>query len=255
MHKIALALSGGGSRCIAQLGVIHYLQERDVKISAISGSSGGAIIAGLYASGMSAMEILEALKGINFKSYLKYNITHGTIYSVNSAIKEFQEIFGKKDIGSFDIPFYCCVVDYESGEVEYKKEGDLVTLMLASSALVPVFAPIEYEGKEYVDGGFCDGMPVYPLKDISDFVISINVNPFFKTAKNSFLSHLTRGMFIMLTNNINMGKSMSDMHLEIEKMGRYSIFDLKNFDLFFEIGYKSAKKYERELDELLYTKD
>jgi len=253
MPKIALALSGGGSRCISQLGAIKYFEELGITISAISGASGGAIIAGLYASGLGVENILETLKDIDFKKHLKYNLTNGTLYKYDSAIVKFQEIFSKVDISKLDIPFYCCVVDYESGKVEYRDSGDLVTMMLASSALVPYFAPVAYNGKLYVDGGFCDNLPVIPLKDISDKVIAINVNPFFTSVKNSFLSHLSRSMFIMLNHNINVGKDKADLYFEIEEMGRYSIFDLKNFDYFFETGYEKAKKYERELNELLYT--
>ncbi len=253
MPKIALALSGGGSRCIAELGAIKYFEEIGVKISSISGSSGGAIIAGLYATGLGVENIFKTLKDIDFKAHLKYNLNNGTLYKYDSAIVEFQKIFFKVDIKDLDIPFYCCVVDYESGEVLYKNSGDLVTMMLASSALVPYFAPVSYEGKVYVDGGFCDNLPVAPLKEISDKVIAINVNPFFKTVKNSFLSYLSRSMFIMLNHNINMGKNSADLYFEIEEMGRYSIFDLKNFDYFFEVGYNEAKKHERELNELLHT--
>ncbi len=253
MPKIGLALSGGGSRCIAQLGAMHYFEEKGLKISEISGASGGAIVAGLYASGLNAYEVFSKLKEINFKSHLKYNINNGSLHHLESAISNFQDIFGKRDIKDLELPFYCTVVDYKSGEVEYKTEGDLVTLMLASSALVPFFAPIHYQGHVYIDGGFCDNLPSHPLKQTCDYVIGINVNPFFPNIKNSFKAHISRSMFIMLNHNVKAGKKECDLFIEIEEMGRYSIFDLKNFELFFELGYNEGKIYEREIDELLYT--
>ena len=251
MSKIGLALSGGGSRCIAQLGAMHYFEEKGLKISEISGSSGGAIVAGLYAKGMSAKDIFSTLKEVNFKSHLKYNIKNGSLYHLESAISNFQNIFGVMDIQDLEIPFYCTVVDYKSGEVEYKTEGDLVTLMLASSALVPFFAPVEYHGDVYIDGGFCDNLPSHPLQQTCDYAIGINVNPFFSNIKNSFKAHISRSMFIMLNHNVKAGRKECDLFMEIEEMGRYSIFDLKNFELFFDLGYNEAKKYERELEELL----
>ena len=253
MPKIGLALSGGGSRCIAQLGAMHYFEEKGLKISEISGSSGGAIVAGLYATGLSAYEVFEKLKDINFKSHLKYNFTNGSLHHLESAISNFQEMFGVMDIKDLEIPFYCTVVDYKSGEVVYKTKGDLVTMILASSALVPFFAPIEYEGDIYIDGGFCDNLPAYPLKKSCEYIIGINVNPMFAKIKNSFKAHIERSMFIMLNHNIKAGKKECDLFMEIKEMGRYSIFDVKNFELFFELGYNECKYYERELDELLHT--
>jgi len=251
MAKIALALSGGGSRCFAQLGVMSYFEEKGLKFSAISGSSAGSIIAGLYASGMSVEDIYLALKDIDYKSYLKYNIKNGSLYHLNDAIKKFQQIFGVKNIKDFKVPYYCCVTNYVTGEVEYLSEGDMVTLMTASSSLVPLFAPIEYNDKIYIDGGYCDNLPTKPLTKHSDYIIGINVNPISNYINYSFKSHLSRSMFIMLNHNIKYGKKECNLFIEIKKVGRYSIFDLKNFELFFDFGYNEAKKYDSEIERLL----
>ncbi len=254
MKKIALALSGGGSRCISQLGVIKYLEELDFKIEAVSGSSGGAIVGGLYASGMSVDEIFTTLKSINFKSHLKYNFKNGSIYHLKDAISYFQDVFGTIDIKDFKIPFYCSVTNYESGEIEYKTDGDLVTLMMSSSALIPIFAPIKYKNKIYIDGGFCDNLPALPLKELGLDIVGINVNPVSKNIKYSFISHIKRSMLIMLDTNVKIGKKECDLFIEIKEMGKYSMFDLKNFELFFELGYNEAKK-NRENFESIYTKN
>jgi NTE family protein len=250
MPKIGLTLSGGGSRCISQLGFIKYLEEQCIEISAISGASGGAIIGGLYATGKSIDEIFSTLKRTDFKSHLKYNINKGTLYSFQRAIPYFQKQFGHIDIKDLEVPFFCAVTDYENGEIVYKTEGDLVTYMLASSALVPIFSPIKHEGKIYVDGGICDNLPTLPLTKVCDKIIAINVNPISKNIKYSFKGHLQRSMFMMLNANVENSKKMSDLFVEITQMGRYSIFDLENFDLFFEIGYNEAKRYDREIEEL-----
>ena len=251
MAKIGLALSGGGSRCFAQLGAMAYFEEKGIKVSAISGSSAGSIIAGLYASGMSVEDIYLKLKEIDYKSHLRYNIKNGSLYHLKEAIYNFQQIFGVKDIEDFKIPYYCCVTNYENGEVEYLNRGEMVTLMTASCSLVPLFAPIEYGDKIYIDGGYCDNLPTKPLAQICDHIIGINVNPISNYINYSFKSHLARSMFIMLNHNIKFGKKECDLFIEIKEMGRYSIFDLKNFELFFDFGYNEAKKYDSEIERLL----
>jgi len=230
---------------------MHYFEEKGLKISEISGASGGSIVAGLYASGLNAYEVFLKLKEINFKSHLKYNIKNGSLHHLESAYSDFQDIFGKQDIKDLQMPFYCTVVDYESGEVEYKTEGDLVTMMMASSALVPFFAPVEYEGRTYIDGGFCDNLPTKPLTKNSDYIMSINVNPFFTNFKNSFKAHISRSMFIMLNHNVKAGRKECDLFIEVKELGRYSIFDLKNFELLVDLGYNEAKKYDEEIERLI----
>ncbi len=251
MSKIGVVLSGGGSRCISQLGFLKYLEELDVEISAISGASGGAIAAGLYATGLSADEVFFYLKEIDFKAHLKLNITKGTLYSFEKEIDHFHKIFGKVDINESKILFFCAITDYESGKIVYKSEGDLVTMMLSSCALVPIFAPIKVDGKVYADGGICDNLPALPLMDVCDKIIAINVNPISSHIRYSFKGHFQRAMFLMLNANVEVSKKMCDLFVEIEQMGYYSIFDLKNFDLFYEIGYNEAKKYKNEIERLL----
>lgn len=251
MPKIGLALSGGGSRCIAQLGAMKYFEEMGIEISAISGSSGGAIIAGLYAKGLSIEEIFSTLESMHFKSHLKFSLKDGAIYHLRDAIQDFHAQLGVVDIKALNIPFYCTVVNYENGQEEYLNQGDMVSLMMASSALVPVFAPVKIGEKVYVDGGFCDNLPSHPLKPICDKVIGINVNPVPKSMKFSFIGHLKRSMMIMLHTNIRAGQKECDLFMEIEEMGRYSIFDLKNFALFYDLGYNEAKKYRDAIERLL----
>jgi NTE family protein len=113
------------------------------------------------------------------------------------------------------------------------------------------FAPIEYGDKIYIDGGYCDNLPTKPLAQICDHIIGINVNPISNNVNYSFKSHLARSMFIMLNHNIKFGKKECDLFIEIKEMGRYSIFDLKNFELFFDFGYNDAKKYDSEIERLL----
>lgn len=250
MANIGLTLSGGGARCIAQLGAIAYMEEQGFSFSALSGASGGAIVAGLYAQQKSPSEILSILESIDFKKHFSYNLKYGTLYHLENGLSYFYNRFGKIDIRDLPIPFYCAVTNYESGKVEYKNEGDLVMMMIASSALVPFFAPVEYEGTPYIDGGFCDNLPTKPLLEKCEKIIAINVNPIPKTIRDSFSSHIKRSLFIMLNNNVNYGKVHCDLFVEIAQMGQYSIFDQKNFGLFFEIGYKEMQKQQANLERI-----
>ena len=249
MAKIGLALSGGGSRCAAQLGVIAFLEEKGIRFDAVSGSSGGAIVGALYASGKRPHEILTLLQRTDFKSFLRYHLHKGSLYSVVGAERYLREEVGLRSFSKLPLRFYCTVVNFRTGFAEYHKDGDLARLVLASSALTPVFAPVEYNGEVYIDGGFYDNLPAAPLAQVCDKIVGINVNPMFASLPKSFKQRLYKSLFIMLNANIREGKRLCDLFIEPEEMSRYSIFDTKDFARFFDIGYEKARRMEHIIDE------
>jgi NTE family protein len=251
MSKIGIALSGGGSRCVAQLGAIKFLEEKGLHFSAVSGSSGGAIAGALYASGRSPDEILALLKEIDFKSFLKYYLHKGSLYKIIGAEEYLRDEIGLKDFETLQIPFYCTVVNFKTGLAEYKNSGDLAKLILASCALTPVFAPVEYAGETYIDGGFYDNLPAAALGSVSEKIVGINVNPMFESLPKGFKKRLMKSLFIMLNANVREGKRLCNLYIEPHDMSRYSIFDIKNFDIFYEIGYREAQRHEKEIDRFL----
>ncbi len=251
MKKVGIALSGGGSRCIAQLGAIKFLEEKGLRFSAVSGSSGGAIAGALYAGGRSTEEILSLLKEVDFKSFLKYHLHKGSLYTIVGAEAYLRDVLGLDDFKDLKIPFFCTVVNFRTGTAEYKSHGDLAKLILASSALTPIFAPVEYRGETYIDGGFYDNLPAAALVEACDRIVGINVNPMFESLPKGFKERLTKALFIMLNANIREGRRLCDLYIEPKDMSRYSIFDMENFDMFYEIGYREARSHEREIERFL----
>ncbi|MMZ64909.1 Patatin-like phospholipase [compost metagenome] len=147
-------------------------------------------------------------------------------------------------------PFFCTVVNFRTGFAEYRNSGDLAKLIVASAALTPIFAPVAYEETLYIDGGFYDNLPAYPLHAVSEKIVGINVNPMFESMPKSFKERLYKSLFIMLNANIREGKRLCDLFIEPKEMSRYSIFDTKQFDLFYEIGYQSAHAGREEIERL-----
>ncbi len=249
--RTGVALSGGGARCVAQLGVLAFLEEKGVRADAVSGSSGGAIAAALYAGGRSPRQILNLLKEIDFKSFLKYHLHRGSLYTIVGAHRFLHDELGLRDFASLKIPFFCTVVNFRTGVAEYKSEGDLARLVLASSALTPIFAPVEVEGELYIDGGFYDNLPAAPLQNSCDRIIGINVNPMFESVPRSFKSRLYKSLFIMLNANIREGRRICDLYIEPPELSKYSIFNTREFDTFFAMGYEEAKANEAAIDHFL----
>jgi len=163
--KIALSFSGGGVRAAAHIGVVKFLEEQGVEISAVSGSSAGAMVALMLASGKSSGDIYRFLKDIETLDLFKMSQNPG-LFSLDNLGEKLQEEVGITTYDETKIPLYTCVTDINTGESLYLHSGDLVANTIASSSLTPTYEAKEIAGKFYVDGGFSDNLPVRPLKEL-----------------------------------------------------------------------------------------
>jgi len=238
--KKALILSGGGARCVAQLGYVSYLKEMGIEFDLFSGSSGGALVAAFLAKGYDPFETYQIIKKINFKKLIKFNFKRNSLFHLKKAVLFLEDEYGLKSFDDLEKKLFVCVTDYESYETLYINSGQLAHCLMASCSLIPLFEPYMIEDRLFIDGGFSDNLPVTPCLK-SDFTLCINVNPPLRL-KNSFFANFYRAAFILLNSNIKYSKDKSDKFVEIQECGEFSIFDTKNFDRIYKAGLQKAKK-------------
>jgi len=209
--RVGLVLSGGGARGAAHVGVLKVLDEMRVPIDAIAGTSMGAVVGGLYASGMPVADIEKLLRSVNWEDALKDRPPREELgfrrkqddreFLVRYALGVTKEGFvlprglvqGQKleqvlrgaslpvaGIQNFDrlpIPFRAVATDLETGDSIIMDSGDLVTAMRASMSAPGVFAPVERDGKLLVDGGLTDNLPVAIARAMNvDVLIAVDVS-------------------------------------------------------------------------------
>ena len=210
--KICLVLSGGGARGAAHIGVIKVLEEMHVPIDCIAGTSMGAIVGGLYASGMSAEEIQKNVASIDWEEAFSDNIPRedrsfrrkrdDDLYLVKhkpgiaddgkiklpTGLLQGQKIalifkdltLPVSDIRDFDqlsIPFRAVATDIATGKAVVLGSGDLATSMRASMSIPSIFAPVEMDGRLLVDGGVSDNLPVDVARAMgADIVIAVDIS-------------------------------------------------------------------------------
>ena len=192
--RVGLVLSGGGARGAAHIGVLKVLEQMRVPIDAIAGTSMGAVVGGLYASGLSAHEIEKIMTSINWQDAFRdrppredltlrrkqedetflvkfpLGVHDGHILLPKGLIqgqKLTQTLRGLTlpvaRISNFDgLPtrFRAVATDLETGDTVVMGEGDLTSAMRASLSAPGVFSPVEREGHLLVDGGIADNLPV-----------------------------------------------------------------------------------------------
>ncbi len=238
--RVALALSGGGARCVAQLGYLEILYDLGIYPEAIAGSSGGAIIGAFLAKGHSPKECVELIKTFEF-SKISLNLFRGSLFNLDSIYEDLKAL-GLDTFEKLPIPFFATATEYESGTTRYLHKGDLGLGVLASSALIPIFAPITIDDRLYIDGGFTDNLPLRPLMEYP-FRLSINVNPLAPYGmKKSLWGNYKRACYTMFSANARRSLPLATKHIQIDQTGNFGILDTKHFDQIYAIGVQRGQK-------------
>jgi NTE family protein len=180
--KIGLALSGGGANGFAHLGVLQVLEENNIPIHSISGTSMGAIIGGLYALHQDTKVIEEFIQEASQKklfSIKDIDFKNGGLFHPKDLIKILKKYISDAQFSDLKIPFSATAADIEAGKEITLREGPLLTALLASSAIPPFFAPVLIDGKLLVDGGLLNNLPVSALPSGENtFNIAVNITNF-----------------------------------------------------------------------------
>lgn len=244
MKEISLVLSGGGIKGIAHLGLLAALQDHNIAVSAISGSSSGALVGALYASGASIDSILEFFNSYSIFQPFNFSLNKPGVFNTNRykniLIANLPETF--EDL---KIPLYVCSSDLNSGLPVYFSEGDLILPVLSSCAVPLLFTPVEISGSKYTDGGVTDNFPIDPLMLSYEGNIwgSYVVKPYPSIDDKAFNSYMkltvrTNGM-VMYEGNKQ--KFVATEQMFLPNMTKVQAFNTKHVDQAFNIGYANAK--------------
>lgn len=230
--RVGLALSGGGARGAAHIGVLRVLEELRVPVDCIAGTSMGAIIGGLYASGMPIDEIERTVTAIDWDQAFADATPRGDLayhrkledrlflvksrpgfedgkVKLPAGLIEGQKIelifraltlpvVDVKDFDCLRIPYRAVAADIATGEAVVLGSGDLATAMRASMSIPGVFSPIEVGGRLLVDGGVSNNLPVDVARSMgADVVIAVDISTPLSRRKEltsvlSFTVQLTR---------------------------------------------------------------
>jgi NTE family protein len=175
--SIGIALGGGGARGIAHIGVLRAFEENDIKISHISGTSIGALVASYYAYGKSIDDIKDIGEALNFTSVIGLSLHKKGLFSTRSIEKMIIRDLGDVNIEDAKIPLAICATDISTGEQVILDRGNLAKAVSASTAVPGIFIPVEIDNKSLVDGGISENVPISLLDKMgAGFTIGVNLN-------------------------------------------------------------------------------
>lgn len=279
--KVGLVLSGGGAKGLAHIGALKVIEEAGVRIDYIGGTSMGAIVGALYASGYTAAQLDSIFHETNFNILIQDELPRGakTFYekrdaekyaitlpfdnfniSFPSALSKGQNVYNlmskltmhvqeKKDFKDLPIPFFAVATNVETGEEVILDSGNLPQAISASAAIPTLFSPVLVENKLLTDGGVINNYPVEELRRRGvDYIIGVDVQDTLAVRKD------LNSVFEILT-QVNNFRTIHDMREKMKKTDLYITpnikpFGVMSFDRGNEIikaGEATAKNHFEEL--------
>jgi len=289
--QVGLALSGGGARSLAQAGVLLALEENDIPIHFIAGTSMGSVIGGLYAAGYSATQIMEIIKRIpwdalivdtplrttlfiaqkaerdrsylqvrfnGFKPYIPPALTPGQ--QLINILTDLTMRANYRASANFDylrIPYRAVATDLYSGKKIVIADGDLAEAMRASVAVPLLFAPVQRDSMLLLDGGLVDNIPVSVVRQHDvDLVIGVDTTaklrrPNQLDAPWEIADQVTS---IMQRDHNDAQRRAADVLIRLDGEPRASM-DFSNLDSLFAAGHRAAMALMAEIKSKLSNTD
>jgi len=176
MKKIGLALGGGAVLGASHIGVIRALEEMDVEISFVTGTSIGAFVGALYSFGNTSKDIEEIVLQLNWMEISGIAIFESGLLSNAKLGKLLEKSLGEKKIEDADIPLAVIATDISNGEKVIINKGLVTQAVMASTCIPGVFSPVEFDEKLLVDGGIVENITIDTVKNMgADYVIGVDL--------------------------------------------------------------------------------
>ncbi|MGH1406545.1 MAG: patatin-like phospholipase family protein [Rhodomicrobiaceae bacterium] len=270
-----LALGGGGARGLAHIKILQVIDEFGIKPKVISGTSMGALVGCLYASGMNGLEIEDYAKDLFSKRTELIKRLYGNrpnkwvslinlrTPSILNAEAFFQMLMPENLPENFEdlkIPFHAITTDFYTQEQYTVSKGKLIPAIAASSALPALLKPVELDERVLIDGGFVNPVPFNILNGKVDVTIAVDVTGeqarLAGKVPNSIDALIGCSQILLrsLTNNMlqnNELKNNQPLILAQPRVGRYNVLDYFKIEDIFTHSEEAADDLRRNLEKIL----
>ncbi len=241
--KIGIALSGGGARGIAHIGVLQALEESGIFPNVIAGTSAGSIVGALYASGKKPLEILQFVENSKAYKTIKFGMPIKGLTDLSYLSKLLAQHIEQDSFESLSKNLFIPISNLNTGELESVGKGKLFEVVVASSSIPFIFKPVFINGQYYVDGGLINNLPAELIRHKVEFLIGVNAMPIIKNEKETFqnMFRIANRMFEMsISTNTKPSLKLCDAVIEPAELVNYNIFSFNKAKELYEIGYQAA---------------
>jgi NTE family protein len=214
--KVGLALGGGFARGIAHIGVLRVLEEEQIPIDFIAGTSVGALIAATYASGTSFEEMERQGIATRFSDFGRWTLSRMGM-ATNDRLEHFLHKFTPAEFFSqMKIPLSIVATDLISGESVHFTDGEIGPALRASCAYPGLFLPVEYHGRILVDGFLTEAVPAEAARDLgAELVIGVHLEPgLLQSAPRNTIEVISRSFSVIQTAATQLWRGDVDILIE-----------------------------------------
>jgi NTE family protein len=181
VNKIGYALGGGGARGLAHIGVLKVLETQGLKPECVAGTSVGALIGALYASGLSALELERLALSLSKRQltrFLDLTFPFSGLIRGKRVTSVIEHILGEREFTDLSIPFACIATDINTGKEVAIRKGSVSTAIRASISIPGVLTPARIDKQWLVDGGVVNVVPVNVCRKMgANYIFGVNVIP------------------------------------------------------------------------------
>ncbi|MDR1097048.1 MAG: patatin-like phospholipase family protein [Tannerella sp.] len=240
-YKLGLALSGGGARGFAHIGVFKLLEECGLHPDIIAGTSAGALMGTLYADGYRPDEIMELFTGREFSEFASMQLPKMGLFDSGKFNRYIRKVIRAKRFEELQIPVVVMTTDLDRGKAHAFVKGEIPDIITASCSMPILFNPVSINGAFHVDGGLFNNFPVSIIRNDCEAVIGSNVSPTVPGKYNKTIVGVAeRSYHYLFRANTEKDRELCDILIETDEFGKYKMFDLKNVELMVDIGYRAA---------------
>lgn len=281
--KIGLALSGGGARGFAHIGVLEWFDQHRIPVDYIAGTSMGGLVGAMYALGKPPAEIRKIVTSLDWDVLLRgypafqqlaYRrkedrlnipgpITLGfrkgaSLPSGLNAGMEVGMVFDRyampydlvTDFDDLPIPFRCVATDLVKGEPVVLKSGSLSRSLRATMSIPALFTPVELDGRLLADGAVMNNIPTDVVKEMgADIVIAVDIGTPLgdKDSVNGLFAVLSQTSSVATIENVRRNIRLADLLISPD-LEKYSLMDFSSANAIADLGYKGAEQKALLLD-------
>ena len=248
--KLGLALGSGGAQGLVHIGVLQALEEEKIDFDYLSGTSIGSVIAGMYALGYSAREMLGIFEEMHFNSFKWYIDSKINKVPLNVII---ENLIGERSFKDLKKPYKAVATDLDSGEEVVIDSGDLCLAMAISCSIPPVFGAIKYQNKRLVDGAFVNSIPADVCKEMGAkriLGVDLSADRPMNFTSLKVLKGVYRKTGVKKCSRSYNGYRFADVIIAPD-LSKYSLSSIKSSKVLFDIGYDLVKNNIKFIKEKL----
>jgi NTE family protein len=242
---LGVALSGGTAKSIAHIGVLKALVEDGMKIKHIAGTSGGSIMAVLYASGMPISTMEELALEMSWKKLMSIKLSRLGFLSSQKIADFMKELIGDIEFEDLKLPCYIIATNLETGQKKVFNSGNVAVAVRASCSIPQIYLPVEIGGHYFIDGGFSEYLAIETLKENAGkvFAVGSHLAPVYSIYEHPrHILHLIMQLTgIMAKRNYLESEKAADFIIR-PNLDEFSAFDFENAATFMNLGYQEAKR-------------